>query len=137
MAEYQINPNSIGRGQLVAAVNAELRNIWQRFSETTQTLTQMVQTVERLARVTITSGQAPIPVMALPGTQPVTVTLKTAMPDDAYSATATLSGGVTLLTVLTVVGITAQTSSTVTVQVRSSGALSAGAVVTVHAVRHS
>ncbi|MEU4570850.1 hypothetical protein [Micromonospora sp. NPDC023956] len=137
MPEHQINPNVPGRGQLVSQINAELKAIWQRINENATAFTQMAATVERLARVTITSGQAPVPAMALPGTQSVTVNLKNAMPDDAYSATATLAGGVNLLSALTVVGITAQTATTVTVQVRCTGVLSAGAIVAVHAVRHS
>lgn len=120
-----------------ARVTQRYQDLLTDYNQLAADVATMRATVDRVARVTITSGQAPVPTAALPGIQPVTVTLKTAMPDDTYSATATLSGGVNLLTVLTVVGITAQTPNTATVQVRNSGALSAGAIVTVHAVREA
>ncbi|WDZ87198.1 hypothetical protein [Micromonospora cathayae] len=125
-----INPNVVGRGNLVALINAELSSAWDRMNT-------MVAQIEQLARVTITSGQADVPAMALGAVRQIVVTLRTPMPDATYSATPALSGGANLLSTVVADGITAQTATTVTVQVRATGILSAGAVVTVHAVRHS
>lgn len=53
--------------------------------------TELAATVERLAAVTITSGQAPIPAMLLGATRQIVGTLVNPMPDATYSATATIS----------------------------------------------
>jgi hypothetical protein len=82
-----------------------------------------------------TSGRAAL--TGLRNLVTVTVTLTTPMPDTSYVATATLAAPVGLLTTAaTVVGITAQTRTTVTVQLNLGAALVVvGAFVNVVAVR--
>jgi hypothetical protein len=64
-------------------------------------------------------------------TTTVVVTLSRTMPDTAYRAVATLSGITATLGAVVVQGITARTTTTVTVQIRASAAVTLANVPTV------
>lgn len=99
----------------------------------TETLAAMVA---EMARMKLSAGQAAIPSLALGATRDITVTLTPAMPDSAYSAVATISGGANLLSSVVVQGIVSTGTSNVIVSVRATGLLSAGATLHVIAARH-
>lgn len=120
--------------ELADSIERDLRTL---DTQTSSRLKVMSTQVAELASVTITSGQEQVPAMALGATRTISVALTKPMPDSTYSATATLFGTTGILGSVVVDGITAQTDRTVTVQVRATGVLAAGGIVTVHAVRHS
>lgn len=79
-------------------------------------------------------GSAAVGSLALGATKDVVVTISPAMPDTSYVPVATIAGTATLLGSVTVQGIMAASTTTVTVRVRATAVLSAGTVVNVIAV---
>lgn len=126
--------------ELADALERRLKALSTQLTQMTTRLTTMATTVDRLASVTITSGQAPIPGITVIGsTRDIVVTLREPMPDTTYSVTPSIDASTTPNVLGTVEpnGIVAKTPETVTVRVKAIGVVVVGANIVVHAVRHS
>lgn len=75
----------------------------------------------------VAAGQATVPALLLGATTTVQVTIRPAMPDITYAASALVVGGTNVLSALSVQSWTVVSASRVDVTVKAAGVLSAGA----------
>lgn len=80
-------------------------------------------------------GSAAVGALALGASKDVVVAIAPTMPDTGYTPVATIAGSASLLGAVSVQGIVATTTTSVTVRVQANSVLSAGITVNVVAVK--